>query len=467
MALYFALLAASPPLPVQAQESPSPVDVSPGQEGLPPRAIPELTVPREEIEEQDRYVPLFRLTRPYYDNPRAILTPDELVPPDPSTYREVAIYQPPQGLFPVRPDPRDFKFTLTAGLLESYDSNLRLTPSNQIGDFYTTPSLGLDLQLGSPDSAYDADYDTITALHIHYDLWGDIFSEQSELDAIDQRVSIAGRIGRSSAIWRPYLSTEDVTGSNLLSIDRAGRAERQFLGTGVIGQYKLTSQLTWSQTFSHLFFNHPDPTFINFEVWRSYQELGYLALHDLNVLMWTEERYTDASKGADGNELMGGLGWRGRPDPRLFTELLVGYDDISLQSYPGDRKNLSTVHVSGYTTFDWTQRLALTLRYDRGYIYDELSVNDNFIDNSLQFIPELFLGGNWYLTSYNIVSYNEYEMTYQKTLEIRPELEVSYALANHFSRVFAKIGYDRTSTLQGPDMPVEAKRISVGFKWQF
>ena len=454
-----------------AVEPISPLPESPSLQGLPSRAVPDEdqnhTGQPSEVEDARLFVPLFRLNTPYYDN---IFAPSEPEPPfrlDPSAYRAVVAYEPPQGLLPPHPGTQPYDFHPFAAVAESYDSNILQTTTNRISDTFTTLKLGFDLQAGTPDSLYVEGYDTILALNLHYEFFPDLFTNHTNFDAINQRLLLEGRIGRSAAIWRPFLTADDITGSNLLTVEREGRVVRQHLVTGVHADYRLTSDFTWSQTFSHLFFEHPtDASYINFEVWRSYQEVAYRALHDFDFFVWNEYRYTDADQGSDGEELINGIGWRGKPDPRLFSELLLGWDQQHLHDDIPGRRDQSGVRISGHTSFEWGPRLRLTLKYDRGYTFNEQTRNDNYVGNTLQFIPEIFLGGNWYLNPYFGISYDEYESSYQETLEVRPELELAYALPNA-SRVFVKIGYDHMTTYSGPPNPVDIYRGSVGLNWRF
>jgi hypothetical protein len=387
--------------------------------------------------------------------------------PDPSSYRSVTAYQPIQGLHPQRPSTSVWDFHPSAGVAQSFDSNVEQTSSNHIADTFTSLSLGAHLQVGTPDSIYIEGYDTILALNAQYLFWADLFALNPHFDALNQRLQMQGRIGRSSAIWRPYITASDVTGSNLLTNEQEGRVRRQRLNTGFQGDYKLTSDITWSQNFSFSALNHPnDGEYINSEVWRSYQELNYRTFHDFSFFIWDDYRSTLVDQGSNGQEFINGFGWRGKPDPRLFSELLVGWDNMSLDNFVPGRRNMSGVRLNGHTSFDWGPRLRLTLKYDRGYTFNELQVNDNYVNNTVQIIPEIFLGENWYLTPYFGISYNQFESSNANTLEIRPELEVSYMLPNT-SRVYAKIGYDHTTTLNGPPVPIVIYRCSLGVNWTF
>jgi len=163
---------------------------------------------------------------------------------------------------------------------------------------------------------------------------------------------------------------------------------------------------------------------------------------------------------------MNGIGWRGRPDPRLSTEMLIGWDEQTLSGNVPGRRDQSGIRLHGNTSFDYSQRLRVTLLLDRAYTFNEAQPNNNYVNNTLQFAPEIFLGTNWYVTPYLGISYNEYESSYQESLEIRPELEVDYALPEG-SRIFAKVGYDHQTTLSGPSLPVDIYRTLVGVDWKF
>jgi len=462
------LLLAAGFLPLRGQdESLSPEPVSPGQYNLPARAVPTLPPQPSQTDNDGNFVPLFRLNSTYYDNIFSVPPPENPFQVDPSSYRPVTAYLPVQGLLPLQPDVQNFSFHTFVSVAQSFDSNIEQTVHHPLAVSFTTLTLGADLQVGSPDSIYLEGYDTIFALHAHYEFFPDIFDGHGRFDAINQRLTLDMRVGRSAAIWRPFFTAEDVTGSNLLDVERVGRVDRQRLVTGIHGDYQLTGDFTWSQTFSHLYFEHPtDDQFVNFQVWRSYQELSYKTFQDFRFFAWNEVRYTDVDKGSTGDELIDGLGWRGKPDPRLYSELLLGWDAQHLAGYVPGRRDESGLRVTGRTTFDWGPRLRLTLKYDRDYTFNEAVRDDNYVGNTLQFIPEIFLGGNWYITPYFGVSYDENETSPVNFLEIRPEVEVAYALPNS-SRIFAKIGYDRQINATGAPDPINIYRASVGFNWKF
>lgn len=431
------------------------------------RLIPELPIQEPPPNPRSTYEPLFRLTIPYYDNIFAVPEPPAPFQLDPSTYREVIAYEPLRGLRPLKPQDKLWTLHPFVGAQESYDSNIQQTTMNHIGDFYTTLRAGFDYQLGTPDTIYSQGYDTIVALNMHEEFWADIFDRHSEFNALNDQIQIDGRIGRDAAIWRPFVFADDVTGSNLLSEERVGRIERQHLVTGVRGDYKVTSQFTLSQSFSHEYFDHPDDPFIDMEIWKAYQEVAYRAFHDFDVFGWGQFRYTDPDKGADGAEYMGGFGWRGKPDPRLFSELLIGWDNVHLNQPQNDRWDLSDTYVFGHTSFEWSPRLRLVLIYDRTYTFNEIDINDNYIDNILQFVPEIYLGDNWYVTPYLGLAYDQYETSHRDTLEYRPEIELAY-MTPETSKIFVKFGYDHLSTVKGPDSgPVEIYRVTAGVRWKF
>jgi len=54
---------------------------------------------------------------------------------------------------------------------------------------------------------------------------------------------------------------------------------------------------------------------------------------------------------------------------------------------------------------------------------------------------------------------------------VRPEMEVAYAFAGNYypgdSKIFAKIGYMSSESLQGAGDPVVDWRLSVGFNCKF
>jgi len=139
-------------------------------------------------------------------------------------------------------------------------------------------------------------------------------------------------------------------------------------------------------------------------------------------------------------------------------------------SVPG-RRNLSGVRFNGYTTFDWGPRFRPTFRYDREYAYNETTPNDNYTSTLLQVRNEFFLGGNYYLTPYLGVSISEFETSHQVTIQWRPEVELSYAFPDeelpNSSRVFFKVGYERSSNIRGEGDVITQLRLSIGCDWKF
>jgi len=452
---------------IASAEENSPLPESPQKYDLPSRAIPEMPLEYPPPNPRSVYEPLFRLTHPYYTNPLAVRKP---LPPfklDPSTYTRVESDGELRGLRPIKPEDSLWTFHPFIAGQESYDSNIQQTSQDHIGDFSNIIRAGFDYQLGSPDSIYSEGYDTILALNMHEEFWAEIFDRHHEFNALNDKIQIDGRIGRDAAIWRPFVFADDVTGSNLLTENRVGRIERQHLVTGFRGDYQLTSQISASQSFSHEYFEHPDDPFIDFETWQVQQELGYRVLHEFDMFAWSRFVYTDVDKGADGKEYMNGIGWRGKPDPRLSSDFLIGWDEVHLNQPQANRFDLSDIYLFGHTSFEWSPRLRLVMIYDRRYSFNEIDINDNYLDNIIQFVPEIYLGDNWYITPYLGIAYDQYETSHRDTLEFRPEVEAAYVTPDN-SRFFVKIGYDHTSTVKGPDLgPVEIYRVTTGIHWKF
>ncbi|MGH8047524.1 MAG: hypothetical protein ACREKL_09780 [Chthoniobacterales bacterium] len=436
--------------------------------GLSERALPVLPAPEQE---ESGYQPLYRLTRPYYDTLFATPAPDFLPAPDPATFRPSAINEPARGLRPKFFRPGLFEIYPFFSFAQSYDSNVNLTPTNTISDFYFTPRAGVEFQLGSPDSIYTPTYDTIFAMHGFYEGYGDIFFEHPDLSAYNQRLELTGRIGRSSAIWRPFLYASDITGSNLLLVELTNRTERVRVIPGVFGEYKLSEVIGLRQSFNYFLFYHPDPTYINFNTWNTKQELTYLALHSTKAILWAQYHYTQPDRGFAGGEYIFGTGFQGQPDPRIYTEFYIGWGALDMDGNVPGRQDLSGVRFNGYTTFDWGPRYRFTFKYDREYVFNEFTENDNYVSTLLQFRNEFYLGGNYYLTPYLGLAFNEFETSHQVTLQWRPELELAYAFADQdtpgASRIFAKIGYQNSSNIKGQGLPVTQLRLSIGWNVQF
>ena len=175
--------------------------------------------------------------------------------------------------------------------------------------------------------------------------------------------------------------------------------------------------------------------------------------------------------GSSGAETIAGMGFYGKPDSRLYTELRIGWDFVNMAGNVPGRQNMSGLRFNGWTTFDWSSRFRLTFRYDRDYVFNEETINDNYVSTLLQLRGEIFLGGNWYVTPYFGCSLQEFETSRRLYLQIRPEVEVAYALPSSYypndSRIFVKIAYMSSAPLKGQDEPVENWRLSVGLNCKF
>lgn len=448
-------------------EANSPDELFPAtvEPGLTSRAVPMLPP----IEPPEPLMPLYRLQK--MQNIRDVQLPQAAGDPDPATFRPTTTYVPPTGLHP-----RVFRAGLLEcypwfGLAQSFESNVNLTSSDHIADFYITPRLGVEWQLGTPDSIYNEFYDTILALNGRYEAWADLFYENPDLSAFNQEVSLSGRIGRTSAIWRPGFSYSDVTGSNLLMAELVNRTRRIRTNADLLGQYQFTSLLGANQTFAFFQLQHPDPGYINYALGRTRQEITWKVLDQVRVVAGGEFRYTQPDQGSSGSEFIPMIGFYGKPDSRLYTEIRIGWDFMDMEGFVPGRRNMSGLRFNGWTTFDWSSRLRLTFRYDRDYVFNEVDVNDNYVSTLLQGRGEIFLGGNWYVTPYFGCSLQEFETSGRIFLQFRPELEIAYALPGTYypadSRIFVKAAYMSSSSLNGGAEPVENWRFSMGLNCKF
>jgi hypothetical protein len=433
--------------------------------GLTSRAVPMLPP----LPPPEPLMPLYRLQK--MQNIQDVPLPSVPGDPDPASFRPATTYAPPTGLHPRVFRAGLLEFYPWFGLAQSFESNVQLTASDHIADFYITPRLGVEWQLGTPDSIYNEFYDMIVALNGHYEAWADLFYKNPDFSAFNQEVQVAGRIGRSAAIWRPSFGYSDVTGSNLLMAELVNRTQRIKTNANLLGEYQFTSQLGMNQTFGFFRLMHPDDGYINYAVGRTQQELTWKVLNQVKATAWAEYRYSEPDQGSSGSEFIGGIGFYGKPDPRLYTELRIGWDFVDMEGYVPGRRNMSGLRFNGWTTFDWSSRLRLTLRYDRDYVLNEVDVNDNYVSTLLQARGEIYLGGSWYVTPYFGCSLQEFETSGRIYLQIRPELEVAYALPGSYypadSRVFVKAAYMNSSSLRGEDDPVENWRFSVGLNCKF
>ncbi len=456
--------------PTPAEEiSPQPVTPAEAEPGLSRRAIPLPPEIDADTYQADRgYVPLYRVTAPFYDSVFAVHPAEPPMRPDPSAYHDVTAYEPPVGLQPTPPKRGLFTMTPFAGVTQTYDSNIALSSDNHLGDTYTTLTAGTDFQLGTPDSIYNERYDSMLALHGHYLFSSDIFSELQQFNAVNNKINLEGRIGRDSAIWRPYVAMEEFTSTDFedRNNEEIGRIQRQVLAPGVRGDYQISPRVTYSDNFSWTHLEHPQQVFIDTDQWTAEQEVGYRVLNDFDLLVWNELRQTEPSNGAAANEVMGGFGWRGKPDPRLFTELHIGWSAMHWSDPDPGRRSLSQWRISGHTTFDWTPRLRLTLKYDRDYTFNEVAVNDNYTSTAIQGVAEVFLGGNFYLTPYIAVTDYAYERDQLEQIEWRAETELAYRLPPRLgtdSRLYIKGAWLRTDRIHGEPHSdtVEDVRISM------
>lgn len=453
-----------------AFEVPSPEELTPStlEPGLPDRAVPILEPPEPE---ETNYTQLYRLTRPYYDTTLAAQPPTYRGAPDPASFRPVTIYEAPVGLQPRTYRAGVFEIYPYAGVTQSFETNVNLSANNPVADFYFTPKAGVEFQAGTPDSIFTQYYDTIVAVNGLYEAYGDIFFGHPEFSAFNQRAELTARIGRSSAIWRPYVYASDLTGSNLLMAELINRTRRIRVLPGLTGEYQFTDRIGANHNSSYYLFQHVDPQYINYTTWRTQQELTYKIKPNIRALLWTEYRYTRPSAGSEGNEFFVGTGWLADPDPRLHTELRIGWDFTDISGYVPGRWNMSGVRFNGYTTFDWGPRFRLTFRYDRDYVFNEIEQNDNYVSTLLQLRGEIYLGGNWYITPYLGTALQEFETSHRLMIQYRPELEISYALPNYFApnepKIFVKGAYMRSEPLKGQSDPIEDWRFSVGCNFKF
>ncbi|MEI6032711.1 MAG: hypothetical protein WCS65_00340 [Verrucomicrobiae bacterium] len=458
--------------PDWSYEAASPQELLPGtvEPGLRRRAIPR--EPAGSDESQPVGEELDFLTKSFSTRTRENRGPYQFGQPvGGGGFVEVEAYRPPLGLRPRIYRPGTIEFYPWFGVSQSYETNVTLTSSSPQADFYVTPRAGFEIQLGTPDSIYNESYDTIVALRALYEAYADIFFINPSLSAFNERLELSGRIGRAAAIWRPFVAASDLTGSNLLMAELVNRARRIRIQAGVNGEYQFSEATGWNQSFAYFLLEHPEPGYINYAVWRTMQELTYRVFHDMRAVLWAEYRHTRPDMGASGNEVISGLGWAGKPDPRVYTELRVGWDALRLAGSVPGRENLSGIRFNGYTTFDWSPRFRPTIRYDRDYVFNEVDVNDNYVSTLVQLKGEIFLGGNWYVTPYLGCSLQEYETSDRVTFQYRPEIELSYAFGGASepdkTNVFVKAGYTKSQNLSGPGAPVENFRVSVGGNWKF
>ena len=101
-------------------------------------------------------------------------------PPDPSTFRPVTVEAPPLGLYPVKRRPGLVELYLWAGIAQSYDSNVQMTATNQIADFFISPRGGFEVTLGTPE--------TILGMQLAYECYEDFFYENPNLNAFNQKL---------------------------------------------------------------------------------------------------------------------------------------------------------------------------------------------------------------------------------------------------------------------------------------
>lgn len=466
--------------PPQDAEPNSPPEANPGlaEPGLTSRGVPS---PEPPAEPPPMDVEGFYWRTHAFDNSALMLPQQPTISyDDPSLFRPVTTYRAPLGLQPKKYRWGLLEFYPWAGIAQSFDSNVQLVPDNQISDFYVTPDFGLEMQLGTPDSIYNEQYDTMFAAHLSYEGYADLFYEHPDLSAYNQKVDYYGRIGRDRLTVRPVAGFSDVTGSNLQLVELQNRAERLITTGGVVGEYEFTPVTSWRQTYAAFDFNHKDPTYVNYATWSTRQELTRLLPNDtLRALLWVGAQTTKPDKGFSGKEYFAGSGWQGYVTPRVYSELWAGWGALQLEGTVPGRNNLSGLRYGGYTTFDYNPSVRITLLYDRDYVFNEQTINDNYVVTLTQLKAEFLLREHWLVIPYLGCSVEDFETSHNLTLELRPELELSYVFAKEDyqiigtadksagSRVFVKVGYDHSSALRGSSAAVQDVRISTGFNWNF
>ena len=473
------LKADSPSSPQDAEPN-SPQEMNPGlaEPGLSSRAVPNPNLPP--VSPDFDLETFYWQTHPFENSVLLIPTLNPFFPDDPATFRPVVSYTPPLGLRPRIYRSGLLEFYPWAGIAQSFDSNVQLTSHGQISDFYATPRSGLEIQFGTPDSVYNEGYDTIFAAHLSYEGYADLFYEHPDLSAYNQQLDFSSRIGRDRFTLRPFAGFSDITGSNLQLVELQNRVERSITTGGVIGEYGFTPVTSWRQTYDVFDFEHHDPTYINYNTWSTRQELAWLLPDDtMKAILWAGAQTTKPDAGSGGNEFRAGLGWQGELDSRLHSELWLGWGTLQLDGYVPGRKDLSGLRYDGYTVFEYSQRLRFTLLYDRAYVFNEQTRNDNYVATITQLKTEIYLGSHWLVMPYLGCSLRDFETSRRCDVEPRLELEFSYVFGEEDcqiidardrsagSRVFVKFGYDDTATLRGSGDPVEGIRTSTGFNWNF
>lgn len=475
--------------PPAGSEPNSPSEAAPGlvEPGLGRRALPGAPPPPDS--------PELNLESFYWDThpfENAALMQTTAIPGPGESFRPVTTYAPPLGLRPKVYREGVLEFYPWAGISQSFDSNVGLTENNQVSDFFLTPRFGTELQLGSPDSTYVESYDTILATHLSYEGYADLFYEHPNLSAYNSLLDFNGRIGRDRLILRPFLKFSDTTGNNLELLQLQNRIRRLQTYGGNVAEYAFTPITSWRQTYSALDYEHPDQTRtqtnIDYITWSTRQELTYLLGNNTaRAILWFGAEATDPSMGFSGNEYLSGVGWQGAFGERVYSELRIGWGQLQLNgpvrqllnNTNATRWDLSGIRYGGYTTFDWTERLRLTLVYDRDYVYNENTPNDNYVTTMTQLKAEIYMGDNWLLIPYIGTSFDDFQLSHHLEIDLRPEVEFAYIFGKEAyqiigledksvaSRVFVKVGYDYTQNLNGTPSTVDGVRVSTGFNWNF
>ncbi|HEY4414572.1 MAG TPA: hypothetical protein VGO57_02680 [Verrucomicrobiae bacterium] len=458
----------------------SPQQLSPGlvEPGLSQRAVPSPgPAPTNTVLNVTSF---YRLNHPFENSLSLRSAPPPYAPPDPSEFRPVTTYAMPLMLRPQVFRTGWFNFYPWLGIAQSFDSNVELTRHGQISDFFFTPRFGFELQVGTPDSIYNENYDTIFAAHLTYEGYGDIFYEHPEFNAYNQRLDFTSRIGRDQFIVRPYASVSDITGSNLQIFELQNRTERIIANGGTIVEWNLTPVTQWRQTYNAFDFQHPDPAYIDYDTWSTRQELTWLVPgNNGRGILWGGAKSTTPNQGFGGQEYQAGFGWQGQFTPRWQSELWLGWGTMAYGGHVPERDNLSGVRYTGHTIFDYSPRVRFTLTYDRAYVYNETTKNDNYISTVTQLRAEINLGRHWFMVPYFGCSYDEYETSHQLSLELRPELELAYVFTKEdfkiisiedklaASRAFVKFGYDYIQNLRFGHDVTQDLRFSTGLNWNF
>jgi hypothetical protein len=350
----------------------------------------------------------------------------------------------------------------------NYDSNIRRSSSQPVGDFYTNVNGGVEARSGTVTDPVEAD--------MAYDYSEDIFARQTQFNTRTHSFSAESRIGRSSFLFQPYFlarfrSVDDQSASE------SGRQSSDYLLEGVHGEMTPLSGLVYNSDFSYETVNYPASHADNFAEWNVNQELDFQLLNyekrsyleKVTVFPWIDLRETAPTEFAAVNQIDGGVGAAVSLLDHLTFHGEVGWGSVSSNdksinygSYSGSRYAVSL-------SYHTEQNLEFGVSYAKVLSFTPLTVGrvteqaEAFITMPLtltthfELIPRL---------AFYSASSDDYTLD-QSNLYGDFELSAIYKFNDHLG-LFAKAKYTINSRdTSGTDSEIYDFQSTVGLSFLF